>query len=246
MNVTTPAETLESFLSYLDPLVDESKLHFDAGELHARAVDPANVAMADITLSAAAFENYEAADVTLGVNLDRLEDYISMADSDEIVTLELDEQTRKLHIEYGTFESTMALIDPETIRAEPDLPDLDLPAEVVLEGRALDRGVSAADMVADHLRFGVDAGAEEFTVTAEGDTDDVSLTLGRSDLIDLTPGDAASLYSVDYIKDQTSPIDADTEVRMELGEEFPMKMHLEYADGAGALTYMTAPRISSD
>jgi proliferating cell nuclear antigen len=41
-------------------------------------------------------------------------------------------------------------------------------------------------------------------------------------------------------------IPKDTEVRIELGEEFPVKMHFEIAEGKGKITYMLAPRIQSD
>ncbi|MFB6170381.1 MAG: DNA polymerase sliding clamp, partial [Haloarculaceae archaeon] len=141
---------------------------------------------------------------------------------------------------------TLALIDPDSIRQEPDLPDLDLPADVVLEGRDINRAVTAADMVSDHIALGVDAAEEVFYVDAEGDTDDVHFELGREDLIDLTAGEAYSLFSLDYLKDMNKAIPGDAEVRMELGEEFPVKLHFEFAEGQGQVTYMLAPRIQSD
>jgi proliferating cell nuclear antigen len=41
-------------------------------------------------------------------------------------------------------------------------------------------------------------------------------------------------------------IPSDAEVTMELGEEFPVKLHFEFAEGLGQVTYMLAPRIQSD
>jgi len=41
-------------------------------------------------------------------------------------------------------------------------------------------------------------------------------------------------------------IPKDAEVRMELGEEFPVKMHFDFAEGQGNVTYMLAPRIQSE
>lgn len=246
MHVIVESDTLESFLSYLDPLVDECRLHFEDDGMTACAVDPANVGMVDDTLAAEAFESYEVDGDLLGVNLNRLDELTSMADSGELIDLELDLETRKLNIRYGGFSSTLALIDPDSIREEPDIPSLDLPATIVLEGRTLNKGVKAADMVSDHITFAVDPDAETFTITAEGDTDDVSLTCEREDLISLTVGEANSIFSLDYIEDEAKPIDSDDEVTIELGEDFPVKFHLEYADGNGSVTYMTAPRIQSD
>jgi len=100
-----------------------------------------------------------------------------MADTGQLIQLELDEETRKLHIQIDGLEYTLALIDPDSIRQEPDIPDLDLPAEVVLEGKDVNRSVTAADMVSDHIALGVDKTDEFFYANAEGDTDDVHLEL---------------------------------------------------------------------
>jgi proliferating cell nuclear antigen len=101
-------------------------------------------------------------------------------------------------------------------------------------------------MVSDHIALGVDPDAEEFYVDAEGDTDDVHLELGREDLIDLTAGEARSLFSLDYLKDMNKAIPKDAEVTMELGEEFPVKLHFGFAEGDGHVTFMLAPRSQSD
>jgi proliferating cell nuclear antigen len=238
--------TLRAALDSVSVLVDECKIRLDEDELTIRAVDPANVGMVDLSIDTAAFESYETDGGVIGVNLSRLEEIAKMADADQLVHLELDEETRKLHIEFDGLEYTLALIDPDSIRQEPDLPDLDLASEIVVEGRDIDRAVKAADMVSDHIALGVDPDAETFYVDAQGDTDDVHLELDREDLIDLTPGDAHSLFSLDYLKEMNKAIPKDAEVTLELGEEFPVKLHFDIAEGQGNVTYMLAPRIQSD
>ncbi len=240
------AAVLQDTLDSVSVLVDECKIHLEADGIEIRAVDPANVGMVDLSLSAEAFESYEADGGLIGVNLTRLDDIANMADAGQLVHLELDEETRKLHISTDGLEYTLALIDPDSIRDEPDLPDLDLPATIVLEGRDIDRAVKAADMVSDHIALGVDADDELFYVDAEGDTDDVHFELGRDDLIDLTAGDAYSLFSLDYLKDMNRAIPADGEVTIELGQEFPVKLHFDIAESDGKVTFMLAPRIQSD
>ena len=238
--------TLRAALDSVSVLVDECKIRLDEDELTIRAVDPANVGMVNLSLDTAAFESYETDGGVIGVNLSRLEEIAKMADSDQLVHLELDEETRKLHIEFDGLEYTLALIDPDSIRQEPDLPDLDLAAEIVIEGRDIDRAVKAADMVSDHIALGVDPEAETFYVDAQGDTDDVHLELDREDLIDLSVGNARSLFSLDYLKEMNKAIPKDAEVTLELGEEFPVKLHFDIAEGQGNVTYMLAPRIQSD
>jgi proliferating cell nuclear antigen len=240
------ASTLQDALDSVSVLVDECKIRLNEADLSIRAVDPANVGMVDLTLDAAAFESYEADGGVIGVNLAKLEDFVGMASGDQLVELELDEETRKLNIRMDGLSSTLALIDPDSIRQEPDIPDLDLAAEIVLEGAQLDRGIKAADMVSDHVRLRVDADAEAFHIAAEGDTDDVDFQLDDDDLIALTAGAADSLFSLDYLKDMNKAIPKDAEVTVELGEEFPVKIHYAVAEGQGNVTYMLAPRIQSE
>jgi proliferating cell nuclear antigen len=240
------ASTLQDALDSVSVLVDECKIRLNEDALSIRAVDPANVGMVDLTLEAAAFESYDADGGVIGVNLARLEDIAGMAGSGDLIHLELDEETRKLHIEIDGLSYTLALIDPESIRQEPDIPELDLPAEIVVEGAQLDRGVTAADMVSDHIRLRVAEADEAFLIEAEGDTDDVDLELAREDLIALTAGPADSLFSLDYLKDMNKAIPGDAEVTVELGEEFPVKLHYGFGEGLGQVTFMLAPRIQSD
>jgi proliferating cell nuclear antigen len=240
------ADTLGAALDSVSVLVDECKINLTEEGLAIRAVDPANVGMVDLHLGVDAFESYETDDGQIGVNLSRLEEFVGMATSGQLVRLELDEETRKLRIQIEGLEGTLALIDPESIRKEPEIPELELPATIVVEGTDIDRAVKAADMVSDHIALGVDPDAESFYVEAEGDTDDVHLTLDREELIDLVEGDARSLFSLDYLKDMNKAINKDAEVKLELGQEFPVKLHFDIAEAQGQVTYMLAPRIQSD
>jgi proliferating cell nuclear antigen len=238
--------TLLAALDSVSVLVDECKIRLEEDGLTIRAMDPANVGMVNLDLDVSAFESYETDGGMIGVDLTRLEDIASMANADDLIHLELDEETRKLQIQIDGLEYTLALIDPDSIRQEPDLPDLDLPATVIIEGRDIDRAVKAADMVSDHIALGVDPDDEYFYVDAEGDTDDVHFELDPDDLIDLTVGDAHSLYSLDYLKEMNKAISSDAEVSVDLGEEFPVKLNLDIAEGQGEVTFILAPRLQGD
>lgn len=241
-------ETLEQFVDTAYALVDEAKIHLRDNMLHLKAVDPANVAMVDQSLGAKAFESYDADGGVIGVNLERLGDVLSMGDSGSLVHLELNEDTRKLHIEVDGLQYTLALIDPDSIRKEPDIPDLDLNGEVTVEGSDLDRAVTACDLVSDHIALGYELDAGMMYAEAQGDTDDVRFELEDDDLL---PGsqidaDAHSLLSLDYMNDLKKPIGTDTEVDLEVGDAMPVKLHYRYADDCGSVTNMVAPRIQSD
>ncbi len=240
------AETLQNTISYVRALVNEARVHLTGDGLNIRAVDPANVGMVDMSLSPDGFEVYNSLTDTIGLDIERFQNIISMADSDTLITMRFDPETRKLHVSFDGLEYTLALLDPESIRDEPDIPDTDLPGQVTLEQREISRGLTAADMVSDHLTLGIDTDTEEFTVEAEGDTDDVDLRIGEDDYIDLEPADVTSLFSLDYLQDMMMPVDKNQVLTINVGDEFPVDISFEFADGNGTLTFVLAPRISSN
>jgi len=171
-----------------------------------------------------------------------------MAESGDVLIAELNAETKKLELSFpGTgLEYTCALIDPDAIRQEPDIPDLDLGGEFVVPGRAIDRGLSAADLVSDHIRLeGV--ADDKIRLSADGDTDTVDLVIDDT-LIDgeLTGDDQTeSLFSLEYLNDITRPIGSDSPVTVDLGSEMPVKLHFGMGDDID-VEAMVAPRIQGD
>ena len=247
------ASTLEEFFETFYTLMDEMKLHLDTDGLYAIGVDPANIASAEDSLDKEAFEHYSSTGGLIGLDLSRMIDILSFADAGDLAKLELDQETRKLHIEIESLEYTLALIDPDAIRAEPDLPDLDLPGVVTLEASDLSRAITAADMVSDHIRFRIaesEDGDPMFIAEAAGDTDDVVLEVVEDELVAIEAGDADSLFSLDYLEDIAKAVPKDAAVTLRLGEEFPMFLEFEHCEvdeetHAEAL-FMLAPRITKE
>ncbi|MFD1514925.1 DNA polymerase sliding clamp [Halomarina rubra] len=246
LRLVVPAATLRTATDVLGALVEECRVRFDDEGLHVAAMDPATVASVSLDLSPSAFETYEVEDKRLGVPLERLDDVLSMASGDDLVSLTLDPETRRLHVAVAGLEYTMALVDPDAIRSPPDLDELDFEysASVTLDSGALSRSVRAADMVSTHATVGVDPDTDAFVVSASGDTDDVAHRLRRDELVDCSVGEAESLYSVDYLRSIVRPIPAGTDVTLRLGTEVPLSLSFATADGAGQVEYALSPRIA--
>ena len=242
---TIQAAHLKTVLSSLRALVDEARIRVTEDGLTVRAVDSANVAMDDLELEAAPFESFEASPGTLGLNLDRLADPVRLASKDDLVQLFLDPESGKLIVVVDGLRYSITCLDSRTLQAEPTLPEFDLPATVTVDRDALQQGVKAADLVADHVRIRMEAGADTLIIEAEGDTDAVTLELDGDDIDILAAGDASTLFSLDYCKKLVRTIPAGTPVTLDLGEDFPLILSYELADGDGAITRMLAPRIET-
>ena len=240
------ADVMQTTVSLVEALVDECHLYFDDDGIHIPAMDPATVAAIDLILKPDAFESYETDGAHVGVNVPRFSDIVGMAERDQLISLTLDAETRKLVIRIGELTYTLALLDPETVRSPPDRSNVEFEStgEVVTDAETISRAVTAADMVSSHVTLGIDAEEELFYAEADGDTDDVSLAVPADDLAGFTPGDAHALFSIDYLSAIDRAMPRDLDVELELGVDIPLAMHHSFAEGAGVVDYLVSPRIA--
>ena len=239
------ADVFKDAIEAVSTLVDEAKFKLTKEGISVRAVDPANVAMVAFDLNAKAFETFEASDSEIGVDLIRLMDILGMTSKDDKIELNLNEETRKLEIRTGGLAYTLSLLDPTSIRKEPKVPNLELPAKIVLNGAELKRAVKAAEKVSDHMALGVKD--KTFFVEAEGDLDKVRLDIPQSSLVSLqATSDVRSLFSLDYLNDLSKSLGKAERVNIDLGTDYPVKLTFNIAAGNGTVTYLLAPRIESE
>jgi proliferating cell nuclear antigen len=233
------AEVFKDAIEAVSTLVDEAKFRITKDSISARAVDPANVAMVAFDLNAKAFDTFEATDGEIGIDLVRFMDILGMTARDDRLELNLNEETRKLEIRTGGLAYTLSLLDPSSIRKEPKVPTLELPAKIVLNGAELKRAVKAAEKVSDHMAL--------FYVEAEGDLDKVRLEIPESSLISLqSTGNVRSLFSLDYLNDIVKSLGKAEQVNIDLGSDYPVKLTFSIASGNGSVIYLLAPRIESE
>ncbi len=249
----------DSLMKALEPvttLVDEAKLHVSENGIHTKAVDPANVGMVEMHLGRDEFEELETDELVLGVNLKmfmrQIQDIADepVGDEEQTLHLELNEETRRVSIwaTPGSMEFTMSLIDPESIRQEPDIPEMDLPGQVQVMSSYFDHAVKTAKNYSEHITLGMNDDDGTFYMSANGDTDDWEAVLedDHHAVHSLETATVKSIFSLDYFDDIRKGIPSNVSVDMEMGEEFPVRIMFDFLDSNAAVTYMIAPRIESD
>lgn len=242
-DVTISATALQTTVRALAAVVDEATFVINEDGLSAKAVDPANAALASITVSEGAFIEYDVSDAELGIDLRRLVELISMAGKDDTIKLGLDDHTHKLSITMGGLEYTMALLDPSSMRKSPDVPELALPAEIKLSSSKFKQMVKAAGMVGENMVIGVTG--ENVYMEATGDSDTVRLDLVTEDLISLVSADVSGIYSLDYLNDMSKGIGASSEITIGLGRDLPTLIDFSPYPRCD-VTYLLAPRIEPE
>jgi proliferating cell nuclear antigen len=238
------AEVLKTVLDAVQTLVDEARIVVTAEGISLKAVDPAHVAMVELSLGKRAFESYKGGDVEMGVDLDKLKDILKLASSGDIIGLDYKEDSHKLVFKIGHITRRMALVDTSSMN-EPKVPNLNLPCKVTLTAGELQQGIKASEAVSDHIALS--ANGDAFELSAEGDTDQVHLSLSGDDLIKIeSPEPARSLFSLDYLANMSKVVKGSDPVTLNLGTDYPVKIEFDIADGAGHITYLLAPRIESE
>ena len=238
------AEILKEVVNVVSTLVDEAKFTVNADGLTLRAVDPAHIAMVDLTLAKDAFEEFKADESEIGIDIDKLSQFLKLARGDDEVDLKHDEEKRKLKIVVGDITRHMSLIDT-TGMSDPKVPNLELPATVTVRSDDLMQGIRASETVSDHIALV--ASPDGFEMSCEGDMDQVHWKKAKKDLGALeTQGSVRSLFPLEYFSNMLKSVSSGSAVTMRLGSDYPVKMEFKIAGEKGEVRYLLAPRIESN
>lgn len=243
-NAKVKSEVLKGIIDVTSPLVNEAKFNITPKGISLRAVDPAHVAMVNLHIDNKAFEEYKADEMELGIDMDKLGGIMRLSSSGDMVLLEYDEESNRLIVKIGNLVRKMGLIDTAGM-PDPKMPNLKLPAKVILKASELTQGVRASEAVSDHLALTVNT--NNFELFAEGDTDTVNLKLPKDLLVDLNvPSKCRSLFSIDYFSNMIKPVRGDDPITIHIGNDNPIRVEFDIAESKGHVTYLLAPRIESE
>jgi proliferating cell nuclear antigen len=103
------SETLKGIVDVVSTLVDEAKFNVAADKLTLKAVDPAHVAMVNLTVQKSAFEEYSADETELGIDLDKMKEVLRLSKAGDPIYLEQDEEHNRLVISVGNITRRMNL-----------------------------------------------------------------------------------------------------------------------------------------
>lgn len=243
-NAKVKSDVLKGIIDVTSPLVNEVKFNVSPKGITLRAVDPAHVAMVDLQVKDKAFEEFKASEMELGIDMDKLASIMRLSSAGDMVSLEYDEDANRLIVKIGNLVRKMGLIDTAGM-PDPKMPNLNLPAKVILKSSELNQGVRASEAVSDHLAIAVNK--DNFELFAEGDTDTVNLKLPKDLLLEInTTSKCRSLFSIDYFSNMIKPVKSDDPITIMIGNDNPIRVEFDIADKKGHVTYLLAPRIESE
>jgi proliferating cell nuclear antigen len=237
------AEVLKQIVYVISTLVDEAKFNVDADGISLKAVDPAHVAMVEMSIGKQAFEEFEGDETELGVDLEKLKEILKLAHSGDLVRMEHNEDKNQLIVKIGDVTRRMSLVDTAGM-SDPKVPNIDLPTTIKMKAEELSYGIKASESVSDHIALVADE--DYFEMSSEGDSDSVDFRLPKEKLIALdSKGKVRSLFPLDYFSNMANAIAGGSEVKINLGNNYPVKLEFDIADGNGHVKYLLAPRVES-
>lgn len=250
LQVIIEKQRLQQVIDQLRATVGEAIFRLGRDGLEVRCVCPANVAMTDIHLEEGAFESVGDWKFPIGLNLETLDDYLKQADSHELLRLTYIPERGMLNIQYGNTNVDIASIDPDSIRSEPDIPDVDYTATAVLEAGEFVNAIDQCGIACDHVELHASADDGELVAFGDGDTDDIDVTFGRDDLIDAKFSEETDgIYSIEYLTEGNGILKvapSDDPLHVAFATEHPSKYEYDFAGGHGHVTLTLAPRIKND
>jgi proliferating cell nuclear antigen len=244
LKATIDAEVLKESIDAISALVTECRLRITDGGISTRAVDTANVAMVSLELKKEAFDSFRGATGEIGLDIAKLKNIFGMMSG--TLTIELPENANKLQVSVQGYRYSITLLDTNTIRKEPNMPKLELPGKIVISGSDLNNAIKAAAIISDKIAMGIDPAQSTFFMVAEGDTDHIRREFAKDELKALSPVEARSLFSIDYLKDMGKVMSKAEEVEIRLGIDHPVRFSFDIASGGGHVEYLLAPRIEAD
>lgn len=259
ITVESTGAVLRPALFIVSSMADEAKWRFEEDGVSVKVVDPTNVSLVAFEIPASAFDVYDIDEAaTVGFNHKHLRKSMAMArhssGSEDPIRIDTKQGQATVTVdrEYGDTDvdhrQTFTTIDPDSVRQEPNLPEIELPNSAVVDTRALYEVISSLD-----ARVGVRVGGSRESLRLADEPDPEAKRLSRTELsaeVHIDDPDAVSIVSSDYIDDVADALYRAhiNTVEVRWGDEFPVRFLFERElDGEPVMSgeMMIAPRIES-
>ena len=246
--VTKDPKLLRDSIDIISQLLDDGlfKLRKDGIEL--LASDRAMVSVVDFKLKATSFESYECdKDKIIGINLLNFLTVLKRVNSNDKLTLNLNEAESKLEISLeGDSVRNFAIPLIEISKEEiPQVDQLEFIASAELRADILEQGISDADIIADSVV--IELSDDKLRMFSEGNSSKSELRLekGNEALLSLSAKEKVkSRYSLEYLKKMIKGSKIADKTKIMIGKDYPMK--IEFKGENALLNFVLAPRVAED
>lgn len=237
------ATIFKKSIEAISVLIDEAELVVKESGLELKATDPSQISMVDFVMPKKAFTKFESEETRLGLDLDYLNQVLSRAQTNDELTLALDEKKAFLEVTFkGKAERSfqVPLIDIST--SEIPSPKIDFDAELTINSSFLTNALKDVALISSHITIGCDE--SKFFVKANSSKGNLNEEAkeDKETLPELkVKKECKSMFPLDYFQDMLKS--ASGEISLFLKSNAPVK--ISYPIGDATITYFLAPRIEN-
>ncbi len=244
--VLTEPKYFKDSISIISDLVTEAKFKINPDGLELVAMDPANVAMVIFKLLSSCFTQYQLEKPEeLAINLNNLKQVLRRIKSDDVLTLETEENKLKIQLKGNTTRSfSIPIIELED--KEQKVPDLSFPISIETDANILTESVEDVSVVAESVTFLAEKNF--FNIKAEGDLSKAFIEI-KSDEDTVIKTDSVdkfkAKYSLEYLKKMIAGSKLSDKVSLQFNNDYPLKVEYKALDKL-MLSFILAPRVDND
>ncbi|WP_146418288.1 beta clamp domain-containing protein [Haloarcula hispanica] len=243
LQMSGAVQLFDQIFSAVGTVTDKVRLGIEDSGIAIRAADQQGHAMVDLRVAGSSFSSFDAATGTLGVDVGRVRDALSIGNAGDLAQFALDPANSTLEINIDGIARTIELDAIESLRYPVEMPDIDIPATVHLSPDDMSLGLSAADMLGDRFDLTVDSEAGEMRFVASGDTDSMTYRRAKTDLIAFEPADVEVKLDSSLVKSANAGLPDGTNRVLRVGDEVPLVLKSEFPDADGAVQFVIAPKL---
>jgi len=228
----------------ISELVTEVNMKVTKEGLEIIAVDPANVALVSLKLSAKAFSQYEVdKEDALGLNLEDFKQVLKRIPVGSSLAIEKDGNRLKLTIlDKVKRNFNLALINID--QDEKQMPDLTFTNNILINSTNFSEAVNDSAVVADACSFITLKKENKFIVEAKGSLNQAKSEFS-SDEAEMTIEDSKSRYSLEYLLKFIKASKFTEKIRIRFSTNYPARF--DFKSGTFLeLDFVLAPRVEED
>jgi proliferating cell nuclear antigen len=248
MKLSITTKKLKELIAPIYMVADECVLNVNESGISAKVVYHVNIEMIKVEYPAEMFEVFEVENPTkIGLEIALLNRKIRFNEPKAIIEMTTSNTSSPIGIESTMlldcdgFQDKLCLIDPQSIRKEPKIPEMNLTGKMTIPRTRMIKilnksNYSKGKKECTYIIFEIKDG-KFITETTE-----LHPTKSITELPSIT-GEAKSLYAADNLLELCKSIKSKT-IDIELGKDYPIIIKFDVAE-TGKAEFLLAPRVES-
>jgi len=225
-------------------IVEEAMFICNDDGITFRGIDPAHVALLDVTFPKSSFEEFESKTSFFGLKVNDFKNLLNAASNGDIVELQITGSGKMNVVITGSFNMEYSLRLIEKTEVNTPIPKVDGKSKVVITPGIFSKIISNIEKVSEYLT--IECFANKIQFSGKGDIGDAKIDLTKENselsILDVLE-ESSSMYSIEYLAKIIRNIGKTcTNVNMEYGTKTPMKMQFEMPSMTRVEFYL-APRV---